>query len=410
VGDQADIPVIGWRDEMRAIGSVVMMSTADYNAQLWTNKQHIASRIATELPVMYVESLGLRRPRLNGADVRRMARRLARTVCKAKDEPTLEGRPYPRLLEVVSPIIVPVHEPRLIRKANRTLLQYQIGRHLKALPRPRVLWTYTPLAMDLMKLDDFDFRLYHCVDDLGSIPGISTSLISDLEQRLAPAMDAVVTTSRALHDRLSTLNSHTHYFHNVVDADHFAQARRPGVLPPDLAMIPEPRAIFVGALSDHKIDWSLLADVARLLPEWSFVMIGPIGEETGQHGHELVKHLPNVHLLGHRPYNELPDYLRGGVVGMIPYRITEHTTSIFPMKALEYLAAGLPVVSTPLPAFSGHQDLLVAKAPDALSFSKALAAIQRTTGDDSPPLTAPVRTWDDLLAKIASLIRASLDE
>jgi glycosyltransferase involved in cell wall biosynthesis len=253
----------------------------------------------------------------------------------------------------------------------------------------------------------FDFSLYHCVDDLGSIPGVSSRLVEELERRAVPAMDVVVATSSALQDRLKTLNPNTHYFHNVADADHFARATQAGSLPLDLAGIPDPRAIFAGALSDHKIDWPLLIKVAELLPQWSFVMIGPIGEEIDQHGYESAMGTPNIHLLGHRSYEELPDYMRGGRVGLIPYRLTEHTASIFPMKALEYLAAGLSVISTPLPAFQGHPDIAVVQRSDAEGFADALTDVLGTDATQGKSTTV-IKTWDDLLTNIFSLISLSL--
>ncbi len=392
-----------WREMILKVGSVVILSTADYDAPLWTNKQHIGSRLAREVQVLYVESLGLRRPRFNGTDLRRIVRRLRRLLVPVSSAGRGGSRPHPRLLKVVSPIIVPLHGRRPIQMLNRMLLRLQLRRKVRALPRPRVLWAYTPLAIDIIDLADFDVILYHCVDDLGSIPGISESLIENLEKRFAPSADVVIATSPALCARLTELNSNTHYLHNVVDVDHFLQATQIGPVPEDLAAIPTPRAMFVGAISDHKIDWELMVEVAARLPNWSFVFVGPTGEEIEQKGSGILSAMPNAYVVGYRPYEDLPNYMRGADVGLIPYRITKHTSSIFPMKVLEYCAAGLPVVSTPLPAITELRDQQIAIGADAQGFVEALSGIA------DYPAKAPntnVKCWDDLLNVVVSLIVA----
>jgi glycosyltransferase involved in cell wall biosynthesis len=396
-----------WRQLVHGFGSVVMLSTADYNAPLWTNKQHIASRLATEIPVLYVESLGLRRPRLNWTDLRRIGRRVQGLAHWGSRASGKSSRPRPELLEIASPVVVPFHDSRAVRALNRTLFALQLKRRIANLPQPRVLWTYTPLAIDIVDLNDFDVCLYHCVDDLGSVPGVSMALIENLEKRLVPVADVVVATSHELEDRLSKLNPATQYFHNVVDVEHFAKASTAGHIPCDLAAIPEPRAVFVGALSDHKIDWDLLNGVAQSLPNWSFVLIGPMGEEAEQYGVKEAARLQNVYLLGYRPYAELPDYLRGATVGLIPYRITKHTSSIFPMKVLEYLAAGLSVVSTRLPALVGHRDLSVAMASSQAAFTEAIIESSELPSKAIQITDHSVNTWDSLLVSVLLLLVAA---
>jgi glycosyltransferase involved in cell wall biosynthesis len=401
-----------WRTHVREFGSIVMLSTADYNAPLWTNKQHIASRLATEVPVLYIESLGLRRPRMSYADLRRISRRMASVTTRTRGvrKPGSESQAVSELLEVVSPVVVPIHELSAVRAFNRTLFAHQLGARIAQLPRPRVLWTYTPLAVDIVSLDEFDATLYHCVDDLGSIPGVSAEMIDMLEDRLVPIADVVVTSSRDLHKRLSRLNPDTRYLHNVVDVEHFSQACDPGPIPDDLAAIPEPRAMFVGALSDHKIDWSLLSDVMSSMPDWSFVFIGPLGDEAEQRGVEVTRSSNNAHVLGYRSYDELPGYLRGADLGLIPYRLTKHTASIFPMKVLEYLAAGLPVVSTPLAAFAGNT-LPIVTANSSATFREAMNQIDfPTTSLRKPSDYACDHTWSQLLEQLAWLVLVSIEQ
>lgn len=220
--------------------------------------------------------------------------------------------------------------------------------HSKSFKNPMV-WTYHPFMLEAIKTIKKGPLVYHCVDDLSAIPGIDSESFNKEEQRLLTAAKVVFTTSTALLEKCSAHNVNTHYFPNVADVDHFSQALlTEAPLPADLLEIPEPRIGYVGMLSDFKVDFQLLIDVAILRPEWSFVLIG---EEREGQSSQLAKHLrslPNVYFLGYRPYQRLPDYLRGFNVALLPTLINDYTRSMFPMKYFEYLAAGLPVVSTPL--------------------------------------------------------------
>jgi glycosyltransferase involved in cell wall biosynthesis len=386
-----------WRTAIRAWGSVLCVSTADYGAPSWTNKQHIASRLASELPVVYIESLGLRRPRLSRRDMRRILNRLSASRSPAA-EPTADG---PRPI-VLSPVIIPFHSLRAVRAVHRWSLDRLVDGVIAELPRPRLLWTYNPVVVDELSPGRFDSVVYHCVDDLATMPRVSARAVNDTEPRLVATADAVFTSSRKLFDSLSLYSrGNVHLVHNVADADHFARARLPGPLPYDLSVIPEPRALFVGTLNDYKIDWMLLSQVARRRADWSFVLVGPSGSEATLVGIKALRDLPNVYFLGYRPYSCLPEYLRGASAGLIPYKITPHTEAVFPLKMWEYLAAGLPVVSTSLPALRAVSPP-IAFADNAQEFGAAL--------DD--PLYSPefrmaaahTWTWDTMVDKMFAAI------
>lgn len=388
-----------WRDAFRQFGSVVCLSTADWDTALWTNKQHVMSRLGSVLPVVFVESLGMRRPRLVAADVQRMARRASKVAGHSRAPVT----PRPEHLSVVSPVVVPWHGSRRIRRLNRVLLEHQLCGSLQDLPRPRLLWTYTPLAVDVLDLSRFEAVVYHAVDDLATVPRVPGDLVVELERRLVPVVDVVFATTAALVRRVEAFGGHAVLVGNVADHAHFVSAREAGPLPPDLAGISEPRVTFIGALSDHKVDWALLGAVADELTDHQFVLIGPQGaEETMIGARALLRRCPNVHVLGYRGYAELPAYLRGSAAAIVPYRLTRHTEAVFPMKVFEYLAAGVPVVATRLPALELAPDLPVDLASDAPHFA---AAIRRADRSDSASRRrsayAARHTWDRLLTRMA---------
>ena len=169
-----------------------------------------------------------------------------------------------------------------------------------------------------------------------------TPAMAEMTREAAQCADLVVYTARSLHDDVLAMRPQaTLHLPNGVDLDHFADTADP--TPTDLASIPRPRAIYVGAL-DTWFDFELVGRVAKALPDVSFVLIGPPDLARAR----LVAR-PNLHLLGSRPYSELPAYLRSADVGLIPFDVRGHpdlVRSIHPLKLYEYLASGLPIVAT----------------------------------------------------------------
>ncbi len=240
---------------------VVLFSTADWDHPFWTNKQRVAQQLAEQgFRVLYVESLGLRPPTAGPRDVARIGRRLRRAMQPLRN--------VQDNLWVASPLALPWHGHVWARRLNdRWLaiwLRQQCGR--LGFERP-IVWTYNPLVGNLAAALDHSLLVYHCVDDLRAAPHLPSNIIAPAEEQLVRAADVVFTTSQQLLTRLAALNaSATHYLPNVADFAHFARARQPGLLPPELAAIPRPRVGFVGAVAEYKVDFELIAWVAQRAP------------------------------------------------------------------------------------------------------------------------------------------------
>jgi glycosyltransferase involved in cell wall biosynthesis len=161
------------------------------------------------------------------------------------------------------------------------------------------------------------------------------------------------------------------YFPNVADRAHFQKAlSQATVIPQDVQQIRKPLVGFVGAISHYKFDLSLVAGLAKARPEINFVLIGKVGEGDPETDASILE-LPNIHLIGPKPYDELPNYLKAFDCVIIPSPINAYTKSMFPMKFFEYLAARKVIVSTPLPSLKEFGRAYL-EASSVEEFSRAL--------------------------------------
>ncbi len=206
--------------------------------------------------------------------------------------------------------------------------------------RDHVQWLYTPMALPLAEELEPLARVYDCMDELSAFKNAPKALLK-LEAELFRKADLVFTGGQALFEAKRQLHHNIHAFPSSVDREHFAQARLAQADPPDQAAIPHPRLGFFGVI-DERMDLSLLAGIARLRPDWQLVMLGPVVKIDEA---DLPRH-DNIHYLGGKSYADLPRYVAGWDVALMPFAKNESTRFISPTKTPEYLAAGKPVVST----------------------------------------------------------------
>jgi len=381
---------------------IVCVGFADWDTELWTNQHHLMSRLATANRVLFIESLGLRRPQLAGRDLRRIARRLRTGLRGPRSQ---DG------LSVLSPLVLPLHGNAAAEALNRRVLPALVSRAVRRLGmRDPWLWSYVPQAEALLDALEPSLVVYHCVDDISAHERIDTASFRAAETRFAARADLVLASAPELVRRMREISDNVLEAPNVADTALFATALEHDAAHPSdpaIAALPSPRLVFTGAISAVKLDIALLTELARARRDWSLALVGPVGLGDPTTDASALTAEPNVHLLGPRPYEGLPAVLRGAEVGLIPYVRSELTDSIFPMKVYEYLAAGLPVVATPLPALAEVEQ--VVKAPDAASFQ---AAIERELAADGPDVRvqrsqeAASHSWDARMLEIAQAIAA----
>jgi glycosyltransferase involved in cell wall biosynthesis len=304
-----------------------------------TSKHHVMRILAERNRVVWVNYHASRRPSFTTRDLRTAWRRLRHSF--------LGPQRVPAGLTVLSPLLAPFPESWLARAYNARVLAQQIRKTLAAMPpAPLQLWLFAPDVPELIRRFDFERVVYYCVDDFAGFSGYNPAAVEALESATVAGSDTVIATSPQLYHSRRQLHPNTHLVPHGVDFEHFAPAAEPGRLeiPPDMRRIPAPVLGYIGLVSDY-VDLELLGHAARRRPQWSFVLIGNVTCPLG-----ALNSLPNVHLLGGRPYQDLPRYCATFDIGLIPFRMNRLVRAVNPIKLREYLAAGLPVVSTPLEA------------------------------------------------------------
>jgi glycosyltransferase involved in cell wall biosynthesis len=205
-----------------------------------------------------------------------------------------------------------------------------------------IAWYYTPMARDFAAGLRPLVTVYDCMDELSAFAGAPPAMRLN-EQRLFAEADLVFTGGASLFESKRSQHPAVHLFPSSVDANHFAAARKANADPPDQSAIPRPRLGYAGVI-DERMDLDLLREVAAQRPDWQLVLLGPVVKIDAA---SLPKSM-NIHYLGMKPYSELPSYMGGWDIGMLPFALNESTRFISPTKTPEYLAAGLQVISTPI--------------------------------------------------------------
>jgi UDP-galactopyranose mutase len=204
------------------------------------------------------------------------------------------------------------------------------------------LWYYTPMALGFTSHLRPLALVYDCMDELANFK-FAPTLLKDREAEMFRKADLVFTGGQSLFEAKRGKHPRVYCFPSSVDVEHFRKARAQRQDPRDQALLPHPRLGFFGVL-DERIDFGLIQSVAAARPEWQIILIGPVCKVDP----DSLPRLHNIHYLGARPYQELPSYVGGWDVALLPFARNASTKFISPTKTPEYLAAGRPVVSTPI--------------------------------------------------------------
>lgn len=371
----------------------VCFSSIDWDF-LWQGPQELMSRFAREgSRVLFVENTGVRRPRLR--DWRRILARL-----RASMGMTRSSAPPPPNVTLLSPVVVPLPWSGLARRANMVLFAGKLPARAARLGLNRpVVWTFlpTPLALDAVRVfrQSRSLAIYYCVADFAQLADDPAAALQT-EDALLREVDLVLVGGRVLLQRFVGLHPRVVLAPYSV-ADHFFGPHE-GSVPADVASIPRPRVGYVGGLHRH-IDLLLLTALIDALPDVHFVFVGPRQGTVGD-----LDRRPNAHFLGPRPHGELPAYVDGFDAALVPYELSSFTETVWPTKLHEYLARGVPVVSTPLPEVLLLEYppglVRIAETPSAFATAVRAAMAERAEGTTRRIEAARAHSWSALVQRL----------
>jgi glycosyltransferase involved in cell wall biosynthesis len=284
---------------------------------VYQRPQHLMSRFAREYNLLFWEE----------------------PIATEEPQPWLEVRPEPDGVQVLVPRLPDGCVGDAALRVQRDLLDGYLEQLQVSNP---LLWFYTPMALAFAGHIQGRVTIYDCMDELSAFRGAPPELI-ERERELLARADLVFTGGYSLWEAKRELHDNAFAFPSSVDVAHFATARHAQGDPSDQAAIPRSRLGFYGVI-DERFDIELVAEVARLRPDWHIVLVGPAVKIDPA----VLPRLPNIHYLGARTYDELPGYLAGWDVAIMPFALNESTRFISPTKTPEYFAGGCPVVSTPI--------------------------------------------------------------
>lgn len=316
---------------------VCLASAWDYDP---TSKHQIMKILAGRNDIVWINYHGTRRPAITGADLRTgfsVLRRVLKGIRRV-DSSIIQ----------VTPLVVPGAKHWLLKKLHERILVSQIRRAVATVSganeKPIQVWSFAPDVPYLVGQFNEECFLYYCVDEHSQFKGVDPESILKAEAELMDRADLVITTSAALYQSKRSRCPDTVLVRHGVDFERFSTAwRDPPPRPSDLPAPPSAPIFGFFGLIDFWIDCELIAEVARLRPNYTFVMIGDCKVDTS-----CLRKRPNVLFLGRKPNEDLPAYCAAFDAGLLPFVNGPMTRNVNPIKMYEYLAAGLPIVSTPM--------------------------------------------------------------
>jgi glycosyltransferase involved in cell wall biosynthesis len=319
-----------------------------------TSKHHIMRILANYVPVYWVESAGMRWPRLTSiSDLRRIAHRLHRAAVP----------PRSANLTVLSPVSIPLPGNPIAEKINGWIYRRKIRAAVQRERRPPLLWVYIPTVAPYLKGMPNSGVVYHCVDRWWAFSEYDRDVMRRHHASLCTRAKSVFASATELRTDCEQFTDNVHLLPHGVEWEHFSKAALGNLeIPEDVRDLRKPVIGFFGLLHDW-IDQRLLKAVARACPEATLLLIGKARVDLS----ELLQE-PNVRWIGQKPYEQLPAYAAIFDVALVPFVLNELTAAVNPLKLREYLATGIPVVSTALPeivALEGRPGVTIGRTEEA---------------------------------------------
>ncbi len=377
--------------------NIICVSTQNWFEELWTNKQHIMNILSRFNRVLYLnpEYLSFRKFITGGYSFR-----------------DIFSRPNRNIFILPSGLSATGFRIRLIDQILNLYWRFFLKIFvLIFLPGKNVLWIYQPEGGVWLNHFNESLSVYDCVDDYSQFPVYREKFgeyrIKRIENHLISRVDIVFATSHKIFKDKQKHNSNTHLITNVAEFDHFNSIKKLNYSEPgDLSNIPHPRLLFIGAISSFKLDFDLLENLAKELPEFSIILLGP--KNTGELKTDIkgLESHKNIYFLGKKRYSRLPEYIQHSDILILPYRLNEYIKSCFPIKFFEYLATGKPVITTRISELEKFGSIVqIADSPsDFIRSCRELITSDSSTQTEARIQLASKNTWGDRIDKLVTLI------
>lgn len=357
---------------------IICISSVDWDP-LWTRKQQVMSRLPENNTILYMEPPVTVLSPFKDQAMWMKWKMWFKGVRKLNENIYLWS----------PPVTLPFgNKYRWVNKFNQWWQALYLKRVIKQLGmQDPIVWTYMPNTGDMVDLLDKKLLVYDCVDEHSEYTGlINKAVMLNMEKDLLRACDVVFVTAIGLYESKKAYNPHTCYLPNAANVEHFMQAQAPETtVPEDIASIKGPVIGFVGVIQDW-VDLDLMYAAAAAHPEWSLVLVGPVGVGIDV---SRLKGLPNVHFLGRKDVGRLPGYLKAFDVCLNPFRMNELTRNVSPLKFYEYLASGKPIVTVDMPGIRDFAGVVeVARKPEEF-----VPCIERALREETPEKKAERLNW-----------------
>ena len=358
-----------------------------------SSAQHLIARLLDRYDILWVNTIGTRRVRANSLTFRRACEKLKnwrKGLYQVQDSLWVTDLP---MLPSVGKSIQCINQWLVSRRLKKDLQSLGMADPVVLTTLPYVHWMIRSVRRRAL--------LYYCTDDYSHWPGADRGALLQADDVMSDLADVVLPVSHALLRRYED-RARCAYFPHGVDFDHFASARNVTVPAPALHAIDGPRIGFFGLIYE-KIDFALLTKVARHFPAASLVMIGPV-----DYCEESFSALPNVHMMGRQPYEDLPKWIAGLDVLLLPYRDDEMIRQSGPLKLRECLASGKPTVSVDVPEVRVYEPHVRVGSTD----DQFIRHIEDALGETDPQMTDARQeavskdSWEDRADQLAALIDA----
>lgn len=365
-----------------------------------SSTQHLMKRLAETREIIWVNSIGLRRPRLNRRDMARAANKIGKMFTPSRT-PRAPRPAVPKNITIVQPQAVCWPGNRLASTLNAFLLPRCLKPALKSLEMAPILWTSLPTAIDAVGRLGESSVVYYAGDDFAGLAGVDHGPVTKQERQLVARADLVLAASETL---TSQLRSDAIALPHGYDSALFS---KPTIPARDLPMS-GPVAGFYGSISEW-LDQELVAKAAEMLPNWTFLFVGPVQTDIAR-----LKKCDNIRFLGPRPHDALPRYSQHWTASLLPFCDNRQIRACNPLKLREYLATGRPVISTDFPALAPYRDAVdVIDGPAALATALGRAEETDTQACQRRAAAVAGESWDaraDYLDKLLQRLPASTRE